>query len=277
MDNNLLLDDDILELQGIDEARAEKWDHYLYDGKGVPRVSHILAQCRDSEWLIQWAANIGRRKYDYYRDKALTIGTIVHEIIDEYLKIKYNVPTPGFVYMNKVYEVDYTAIDDAYRESVFNCVENFKVWDRHLEEVGAHIDEIIGFEIPIQCPWYGGTIDWMVRINGAVYICDFKTSKSISPEYLMQAASYMWIVNNGYAPGLPHVDGIGIIRVEKTRRNVLNDLFVNDFIPEQHQMIEAYQRCFAAYLESFYRTINIEYLTKNYNYNPDTIFEKGNK
>ena len=63
------LKDDILELDGIEEIREEQWNHYCYEknSNGVPRVSHILAQCRSSEWLIQWAANIGRRKYDYYR------------------------------------------------------------------------------------------------------------------------------------------------------------------------------------------------------------------
>ena len=60
------LKDDILELDGIEEIREEQWNHYCYEknSNGVPRVSHILAQCRSSEWLIQWAANIGRRKYD---------------------------------------------------------------------------------------------------------------------------------------------------------------------------------------------------------------------
>ena len=274
-EDNILLDNDLLELEGIEKMREEKWNVYATDkGLGVPRVSHILQQCRDSEWLIQWAANIGRRKYDYYRDKALTIGTITHEIIDEYLRIKYNYkPDEDFYYINKNFEVDYTSIDDVYRESVFNASENFKLWDNRLAELGAKIDEIIGIEVPVVCPWYGGTIDLIVRINGAVYICDFKTSKSISPEYLLQASAYMWIINNGYIPGLPHVDGIGIIRVEKTRRGVIDDLFVNAFDPRGYEMILGYQKCFFAYLEAFYRTININYITETYPYNPDTIFK----
>ena len=38
-------------------------------------------------------------------------------------------------------------------------------------------------------------------------------------------------------------------------------------------MILGYQKCFFAYLEAFYRTININYITETYPYNPDTIFK----
>ena len=66
-------------------------------------------------------------------------------------------------------------------------------------QLGYFIDKVIGVEIPISCPWFGGTIDAILVINGATYIIDFKTSKKISSEYLVQVAAYMWLVNNGFA------------------------------------------------------------------------------
>ena len=90
-------------------------------------------------------------------------------------------------------------------KSVYNCFENFKLWEKRLYNLGGKIDEIIGLEVPVTCPWYGGTIDCIARINGAVYIIDFKTSKQISAEYLLQVTAYMWIINNNYAPYLPHI------------------------------------------------------------------------
>ena len=62
---NLVLDNDILELEGIDSARENIWLHYKdANNNPIPRVTHIIAQNRDQEYLIKWAANIGRNKYD---------------------------------------------------------------------------------------------------------------------------------------------------------------------------------------------------------------------
>ena len=264
------LKDDILELDGIEEIREEQWNHYCYEknSNGVPRVSNILAQCRSSEWLIQWAANIGRRKYDYYRSKALDIGTIVHECVDNYLIDVYSkhsvIP----------FAIDYDEIQQEYKESVYNCFENFKLWEKRLYNLGGKIDEIIGLEVPVTCPWYGGTIDCIARINGAVYIIDFKTSKQISAEYLLQVTAYMWIINNNYAPYLPHIDGVGVIRMDKSKYGVVDDYFLNDFDPDHHNMIVNYQNCFMEYVNAFYRTINAEHIFDKYKetYNPEKIY-----
>ena len=261
----IILDNDILELDGIEEARVD-WLQYTNRDVAVPRVSHILRQCRDSDGLIQWAANIGRRKYDYYRDKALNIGTLVHEIIDEYLIARYNNHTE--------YTVDYANIEEDYRSSVYNCFENFKLWESNLNKNGFFVEEVVGLEIPVTCPWYGGTIDGIVKINGAYYIIDFKTSKKISPEYLLQTSAYMWIINNRYVDGLPIINGIGIIRVDKQKYGVINDLFISNFTAEQSAMITNYQKCFMSYVDSFYRTINTDYITENYNYNRDNVFKE---
>ena len=49
----------------------------------------------------------------------------------------------------------------------------------------------------------------------AIYIIDFKTSKQISYEYIIQTCAYMWLINNGFFPEISHIDGVGIIRVDK--------------------------------------------------------------
>lgn len=264
---NLLLNDDILELEGIEYARENIWLTYKDgDNHPIPRVTKIIGQNRDQDYLIQWAANIGRRKYDFYRDKALTVGTIVHESIEQYLTCKYITHNP--------FEIDYDEIDMMYRAQVFSALESFKLWEQHLEACGCKITKIIGIEVPLFCPWFGGTADIIFEINGAVYIGDFKTSKAISPDYLIQAAAYMWIINNGYAPNIPHVNGIGIIRIDKNKVK-FNDLFLNDFIPDQHIYITRLQEAFSSYLDSYYRTMNTNYLFDQYNsdYDSDKYFK----
>lgn len=264
---NITPSKDILALDGIDEKRVD-WNYYSNSDHGVPRVSHILAQCRNSDFLIKWAANVGRRKYDFYREKALNIGTIVHEIIDEYLLNTFiNPSTTDFV-------VDYDDIEPEYRESVYNAFNNFKLWVNRLYSFGGKIDEVFGYEIPVTCPWFGGTVDGIVKINGAWYIIDFKTSKQISPEYLLQVSAYMWVINNGYVSGLPHIDGVGIIRVDKSKYGVVDDYFLNNFDPAHRNMIISYQNCFMDYVNAFYRTINTDYNFNQYKetYNPEYIY-----
>lgn len=264
---------DILELQGIEEARVNKWDYYNYNNSGVPRVTNIISQCRDSEWLIKWAANIGRRKYDMYSEKALDIGTIVHELIDCYLMDKFNNTSASGL------EIHFEQIRDDYRSSIWNALENFKLWDKKMNDMGYPIQKLIGIEIPISCPWFGGTVDGIVTINGANYLIDFKTSKKISSEYLVQVSAYMWLINNGYAPELPHIDGIGLVRVDKAKYGSYEELFLNDFDPIHHNMIQSYQDCFMSYLSAYYRTINIDYITDKYKseYNSLNVFYDKSK
>lgn len=257
---NVKLPDDILELAGIEQQR-EVWDKYVNAEVGpVPRVTHIIAQCNDQAGIINWAANMGRKKYDYYRNKALDTGTIVHELIDQYLLCTYRDHTN--------FSIDYTEIPQELREGVFNAIENFKIWCKQVDSI-----EVVGLEIPVSCPWYGGTIDGILKINGAYYIVDFKTSKGISPEYLIQTAAYMWVINNGYAPNLPHIDGMGIIRVDKRRiSDEIDDFFLNDFIPAEHDIIIQLENCFASYVEAYYRNINVNYLLSTYPYDPMNKF-----
>jgi hypothetical protein len=82
----------------------------------------------------------------------------------------------------------------------------------------------------------------------------------------------MWMINNGYVEGLPHINGIGIIRVDKQKRGVINDVFVNEFNDVQRNMIYGYQRCFMSYVDAYYRTISTDYITNNYNYFMSEVF-----
>lgn len=260
------IEDELLKLAGVEEERKE-WNHYTYNGAPVPRVSHILSQCTSNDYLIQWAANIGRRKYDAIREKALTVGTIVHELVDDYLTAKYTDKKP--------FSVDYSLIDDDYKSAVYNAFENFKLWEARLNSFDIQIEEIYGFEIPIITPWYGGTIDAIFKINGIWYLIDFKTSKQIDESYILQTAAYLYGIDNGFLPGAPEIGGIGIIRMDKSNYGVISDLFLNKSNPYQNDIITKAQECFRSYLNAYYRTINHVYNVQSYSklYNPKEIFE----
>ena len=264
----------LLEMEGIEEYRKEYWDYYDYNNTGVPRVTHIIKSCRNNDKIVQWAANIGSYKYKYYSEKACSVGTNTHEKIESFLKheLLNKHSYPAVLSDPDEYPYEYKVQSDI-------AFKNFKLWYSNMKKIGFPINKLIGIEVPISCPWFGGTIDAIVEINKAVYIIDFKTSKAITPEYLIQTSAYMWVVNNGYATNLPHVDGVGIIRVDKGKLGVFEDVFLNEFIADQSYQIHQYQSCFASYVDAYYKTIATNSIYKNYKelYNIDSVMVKAPK
>lgn len=262
---NIKYTDKILTLPGIQKYSEREWDNYNYNGTHVPRVTDIIEQCTDQTGLIEWCKNVGF-KARRIGDAAANIGTIVHESIDQYLIHKYVARD------NMDFIPDLEDILPDYRDRVFRSFNNFKKWDKHLASIGCHIDEVIGIEVRILTPWFGGTCDAILRINGAVYLVDFKTSGKISPSYVIQCAAYTWAINNGYVAGLPHIEGIGVIRCDKSKE-VINDYFLNDFDPMQHKIIMNAIECFRSYVEAYYRTASTDTLFYAYEkgYSPKNI------
>lgn len=244
---------DVGELQDIfaipsisEEYREAMWGTYTWNGVPVPRVSNILKECIFKDSLIEWAAKVGKKNYEKIRDEAFYIGTNVHLLIDRILE-------EGITSR----DIDFNQYD--HKMNIMRAVKNFEAWQRHLSSWGYRIDDIIAIEEPIVTPYYGGTIDAIVRINGGVYIVDFKTSRRISFEYILQTCAYMWAINSGYHPSIPYIDGIGIIRVDKYR-DKFEDLFLNYSVSGQKEMIDQYIRGFGSLLMSYYNTKNMEIL-----------------
>ena len=254
--------EDIFLLDNIsDEYRNKNFTTYKFNdnGKeiGVPRVSNILKECIFKEFLINWAAKIGTFQMKIEQNKATTIGTAVHEMIECYINngdiidLSYKLPPQYMEYIN----------------TAFN---NFLCWENNLHNMGFNIDDVFGTEVEIVCPYYGGTIDCIMKINNAWYIIDFKTSKQISYEYIIQTCAYLWVVNN-YYPKFPHINGIGIIRIDKEKSNKFNDLFLNEFDLYQNNLINEYIKGFGALLNSYYNNINMRNLF--YKYKKEYNFE----
>ena len=238
---------DIFLLDCLDESYRNKYfDYYDYKGIGVPRVTRILDQCVNKEFLIQWAAKLGKQKYFYEKNKATTIGSRTHELIEEYL-------TTGRFNENIFYK-----IPPSLKKNVSIAFNNFKEWMDGLANNGFFISDIIAMEKVVTCPYFGGTVDCICRINGKVYLVDFKKKKKISPEYLLQVAAYTWIINSGYVENLPKIDGIGIIRVDKETKGKYEDLFLNFNIPWQFDIINKFTMDFGVLLNSYYTILSME-------------------
>ncbi len=243
--------DDLMESEAIENARTkDSFSTYEYNGVKVPRVTKIIDESMNREYLVNWAISFGN-KYAYFneRDRILDIGTKSHNMIEEFLRTGIEQEAP---YKRAPKQAPVI-------ERVYN---NFRRWYDNLVSHGNAI-EILGLEVPVVNPYYGGCIDCIAKINNAYYILDFKTSKKISYEYILQTCAYMWTINNGYCPELPHINGIGIIRCDK-ESNTFEDLFLNEFNPYQYNLICQYMRGFGSILGTYYEKLNMEYQFNKY-------------
>ena len=243
---------DLVQLEAVEKARIKRKDFNIYkynDEIPVPRVTKIIADCMNTEWLIKWASELGWYGYLREKDFATSVGSQVHEMVEYFLRTGEDM----VIGVKESSKAGY-AINKAYG--------NFKRW---YNDLLAHRNkiEILGLEVPIITPFYAGTLDLICKINSAVYILDIKTSKKISYDYLIQVAAYKWAVDNGYCEIKTHVDGVGIIRIDK-ESDYYEDLVLNEFNPYQNQIIEYYTKGFFSILSTYYNKINMEYNFRQY-------------
>lgn len=219
----------------LDRSTSE-FGKYIYNGIRVPRVTTILEFCSGNrEYLMKWAAKLGSN-YVGQKQKTLNTGTKVHETIAEYL-------TSGTTYTLK-------KTPPSMREEVYKSVNNFMAWYNHVTiDLGWSV-EIFASEIPLICPWFGGTADAILIINGRKFVVDFKSSKRISIEYFIQVSAYKWVIDNFYNEYAP-IDGVGILRFDKLS-DTYEDIFLEMCVQEDAMFICHCQSVFGLALNMFY-------------------------
>lgn len=255
---------DIFALDVIDKYREANFDTYFFNGLPVPRVSEILKKCINKEYLIWWAARVGSKNMTAIRNKAAYIGTLVHKKIEHYL-------------LTGKEDFDLSNLEDNVIRQVDTSFKNFKLWLQRLNNAGYKLEKVIATELTVVCPYYGGTIDLIAQINGAIYIIDYKTSSEITYEYILQVCAYMWMINNGYSDKVSYVNGIGIIRLDKNKYGTYDDYFLNEFIPYQKQILDYSINTFISMVYTYFNLINIELQFNHYNERYDffKVIEKG--
>lgn len=220
---------------------------YEYNGILVPRTTHILSSMLHEEYLMQWANTIGlykRKKYIDEREKAAYIGTCAHELIEDYMN-------------NNTYDINKFNIRDINEYNmVKNAIESYELWYNTI--IQDNIVEILGMEQRLSCPWFGGTYDMLIKINGKVYLVDFKTSNHISYKYCLQVAAYKFMLNNYYNI---RIDGAIILQLDK--KSISFEEYVLDFSNNKHN--EFINLCTETYLSlvyGYYNRLKVEQMYK---------------
>lgn len=225
-----------MQLQDILDLHVEmnSSDRYMYNGKNVPRVTEVLSKMISEEKLMSWANSLGF-KHQRYKDvlsKAAVFGTKIHHGIECFLKgEKVPEDTPSI------------------------CFKAFQEWWKIIETTDY---EIVGQEQKLVCEWYGGTYDCLMKINGKLYLIDFKTSNHVTYKYYLQLAAYSKVLREKENI---NIDGVLILQLNKYQPKY-KEYILDLSIPEHREYFNLCERTFESILYSYY---HIHYLEENFN------------
>jgi hypothetical protein len=162
------------------------------DGKKIPSVTTIL-KIKDPGALINWAYRTGREHGVlegqgqpapsglYEGSDILAIGTCVHSMCEAWVK-----GDEPMLVLEKALEEETVNDKATFRAQAASAYSAFEFWCK-----GTQL-EIVDCEVQVisETHRYGGTLDFIGKLNGKLVLGDFKTSNGVWPEYLCQLAAY---------------------------------------------------------------------------------------
>lgn len=212
----------------------------LASGKRVPSVTTILKRWQESDGLIGWAYNTGYEHGEAgippnrfkIQNEAAGIGTYTHALFEWHLNGEQGPePDPG-----ACIDAPHLTLENISRgRNAYNEALN---WER---QTGLFI---VSSEQPLVSEQYryGGTRDGDGERDGKLSILDWKTSKRLYADYLLQLAAYWILVEENY-PERKIEDGVHIVRFSKDYGDFSHYHFA-DLEVEKRQFIrlrEAYE------------------------------------
>jgi len=165
---------------------------YTINGAEYPSVTEILGLRDKSDALIGWATGlVGKRIRELAHDDGADTYIVTGEQIDEAVKsfraVQQEALDIGSAVHNAIEQhVKHGREPGALPDQAKNGYDAFLAWERDhhvvwLESEAPVVNDLMG---------YAGTLDALAEVDGVPMLVDFKTSKSIYPEYWMQAAAY---------------------------------------------------------------------------------------
>lgn len=178
----------------------------LKDGTRVPGATTISGLL-DKPFLVKWANKLGKQGIDVteYVNNEARKGTLIHAIIESH---------------NTKQSVDLGEYSD---DEIDSATKVF--YEHYMEWEKLHKVEPIFSEHSMVSEQYkfGGIVDFYAILDGVYTVIDFKTSKSISNEHLLQVSSYAQLLQeNGYK-----VEQLLILDVKKTLDTPLEEKYMS--------------------------------------------------
>lgn len=222
-----------------------KWDTYSYNNIPIPRVSYILSSGISNDSLMWWSNSLGF-KHIAYKDMlnlAAERGNVIHKAIEDYI-LDNKIP-------------DYRSFPDDIEISLFNAFKGFKSWWDHF--IKDNKVKVLAVEKELVCPYYGGTLDLLLEVNGKVYIYDFKTSNNLQYKHYIQLSAYKYCMENYYGT---NIDGVSILLLNKSEQKCTDNLLLFS-IDTNRIFIENCTNYFFSLLYSYYYRLQVEQDFKN--------------
>lgn len=169
-----------------DELKKMAKAHTIYkleDGTRVPGVTTVCGLLNKPA-LVLWANRLGLQGIDTtkYVDESAKIGTLIHAMVEHHIKKE---------------ELD----TSEYSKKEIDLAENGFI--KYLEWEGQQEIEPIGNEIQLVSEEhkFGGTIDFLCKLNGVETLVDFKSGSGIYNEHFLQTSAYFKMAREkGYNP-----------------------------------------------------------------------------
>ena len=172
---------------------------YRRNGEYYPSVTHVLSCYPKGKYFEEWLKKVGFAS-DYIVRKSSEEGTLVHNMIEDYLNGK-----------------EITFLTDNGKPKM-----DPNVWKMFLNFVDfweTHKPKLIETEIHLFSDKYkvAGTCDLVCEIDDKLWIIDHKTSNQLQTSYEIQAAIYSqcWEECYGVKP-----DRIGILWLKSRSRGI---------------------------------------------------------
>ena len=235
------MNDIIALLEKFSNKNLEFESDYNYNCRIVPRVTKILSRFIHNDGLMYWVNSLGFKHKSYQKtlNQAANIGTLCHNNIDHFLdNNSHTIPK----------DIDPEAI---------NAYNSFIKWFDEINILGNV--QILLHEYTLVCPYFGGTLDGLYKINDKIYIVDYKTSNHISFNYYLQLSAYRYMLRNEL--GI-EVDGVIILQLSK------QDISYNEYMltfdnPNHLAFINQCENTFLSLVYSYYNLFIVENMYNN--------------
>lgn len=170
---------------------------------GVTTVLNVLAKPA----LIRWANRIGLEGYevDKYVDHTALIGKLAHEMIQAELAGR---------------QADVADYSPNQHEAALRAVEKWRAWTKRHELQPLLVERPLISEKH----GFGGTPDCYGRFDGRLTVIDFKTSKAIYDDHVVQAAAYAQLLGeNGCEVAEIRIVQVGRVDAEGFSERTVED------------------------------------------------------
>ena len=146
--------------------------NYLLKGKKVPSVTTIIGRFKNATGLIIWSNQLGLKGINYFDElkKAGDTGTSLHDLAELHIKGE-----------------EYQLPDDP---TVRHCFNQFLEWWNNTNYKVTWTEKKMGskkLEV-------GGCPDLLVKKDGKYILVDFKTSKSLYSDFIIQLSAYTELI-----------------------------------------------------------------------------------